>query len=238
MRNRQKILSEVLVIWCISVPCVYSQYYETREYRRPEGRYLSVGILREEFAPRQNNSLADSAASRFTAFMPMVAFRQGQTEVYLGYTRFDERGGSRTAVVFGMQMGHEIPLGGAQSQGLVLPLVIAADYMKVESSALQRDDFNIASIGLGAGLKYHSVAPGAEFWIQGAEVFHFAFQGLAAGTGSSLATMGEAVLFLPRVGIGEGIVLAYRVRLQTWALNDARYDYRSLYHGPSLGILF
>jgi len=170
--------------------------------------------------------------------MPMVTFRQGQTEIYLGYTRFDERGSTRSAIVFGMQMGREIPLGGASPQGLVLPLVIAADYTKVESNGFQRDDFNIASIGIGVGLKYHYVAPDAEFWIQGAEVFHFAFQGLAAGTGSSLATVGEAVVFLPRVGIGEGLVLTYRARLQTWALNDARYNYRSFYHGPSLGILF
>jgi hypothetical protein len=238
MTRLQRTLSEVLTVCCLSVSCLYGQYYETREYKRPEGRYLSLGLLREEFIPRPNNSLADSLTSRYTAFMPLAAFRQGQTEIYLGYTRFEERGSSHSAVVFGMQMGREIPLGGAQAQGLVLPLVIAADYTKVESSVLQRDDFNIASIGLGAGLKYHYVAPDVEFWIQGAEVFHFAFQGLAAGTGSSLATIGEAVVLLPRVGIGEGVVLTYRVRLQTWALNDERYNYRSLYHGPSLGILF
>jgi hypothetical protein len=70
------------------------------------------------------------------------------------------------------------------------------------------------------------------------QIFHIAFQGLAAGTGSSLATVGEAGLLLPRVPIGEGLALSYRVRLQTWSLSDNRFNYRSLYHGPSIGILF
>lgn len=237
-RRRGAALPLLLFLWCGAAPSAYGQYYETREYRRPEGRYLSAGILRDEFVPRPNNSLPDSAAARFAAIMPILAFRQGPVEIYLGYTRFDERGGSHPAVVFGTQITNDVFLGGSRDGGLVLPLMIAADYTKVESGGPQRDDFNLATLGLGAGLKYRLVSPDAEFWIQGVQIFHVAFQGIAAGTGSSLATVAEAGLLLPRVPIGEGVVLAYRVRLQTWSLNDDRFNYRLVYHGPSIGILF
>jgi hypothetical protein len=237
-RKLRGVLCVLLFASCSSVPSLYGQYYDTKEYARPEGRYLSAGILRREFVPRPNNSLPDSAASRFAAFMPMLAFRQGAVEIYLGYTRFEERGGYHSAIVFGTQITNDILLSGSRSGALVLPLMIAADYTKVESSGPQRDDFNLATIGLGAGLKYRLATPGMEFWIQSVQVFHVAFQGIAAGTGSSLMTVGEAVLFLPRVPIGEGLVIGYRVRLQTWSLNDDRFNYRSLYHGPSIGILF
>jgi hypothetical protein len=232
------VLPALLFLWCSAVPALYGQYYDTREYARPEGRYLSAAILRREFVPRSNNSLPDSVASRFAALMPMIAFRQGSVELYLGYTRFEERGSHRSAIVFGTQITNDVHLSGSRPGALVLPLMIAADYTKVESGGLQRDDFNLATIGLGAGLKYRLVTPDMEFWIQGVQVFHVAFQGIAAGTGSSLASVGEAGLLLPRFPVGEGLVLGYRVRLQTWSLNDDRFNYRSLYHGPSIGILF
>ena len=239
MRRRLRgILSSLCVAWGMAVSAMYGQYYEAREYARPEGRYLSAGILREEFAPRPNNSIADSAAYHFGAIMPLLSFRQGSVELYLGYTRFEERGTTRSAIVFGTQIANDILLGGSRPSALVLPLMIAADYTKVASGSLGRDDFNLATIGLGLGLKYRLVTPGTEFWIQGVQIFHIAFQGLAAGTGSSLATVGEAGLLLPRVPIGEGLALNYRVRLQTWSLSDNRFNYRSLYHGPSIGILF
>lgn len=228
-----------LVVACgITARPASGQYYDSQEYRRPEGRYLSLGILRDEFVPRSNNSLPDSVAARFSAAMPILAFRQGPVEIYLGYTRFDERGASRSAVIFGTQITNEFSLGGGRPGGLALPLMIAADYTKVESGGPQRDDFNLATLGLGAGLKYRLVTPDAEFWIQGIQLFHVAFQGIAAGTGSSLATVGEAGLLLPRVPIGGGVVFGYRVRVQRWSLNDDRFNYRLLYHGPSIGILF
>ncbi len=237
---KRRLLSWCVFAWCFVAPAAYGQYYDSEEFRRPEGRYLSAGLLHDEFRPRSNNSLPDSVAARFTQAMPMLTFHQGPGDVYLGYTRFTERGGTHSSVVFGMQLTNDMLLGGGRPAGggLTLPLMLAADYTKVESAGPQRDDFNLATLGLGLGLKYRLVTPEVEFWIQGVQLFHFAFQGLAAGTGSSLATVGEVVLMLPRVPIGEGIVLGYRIRLQTWSLNDDRFNYRELYHGPSIGILF
>jgi hypothetical protein len=88
------------------------------------------------------------------------------------------------------------------------------------------------------GLKFRVTAPSVEFWIQGAQVLHVAFEGIGAGTGSSSATLGEATLLLPRVAIGDGLVISYRARLQSWSMKNDRFNYRSFYHGPSVGILF
>jgi hypothetical protein len=233
-----KLATLLLVAWSATMPAVYGQYYESREEEESGSRAFTAGLLRFEFTPRPTNTLADSAAIRGAALLPMLAFRQGLVEIYVGYTRFEERGSTRSAVVFGTQVARDIPLGGPGPGGLALPLMVAADYTKVSSGALQRDDFNLASIGLGAGLGYRSGGPDMEFWIRGVEVFHVAFQGVASGTGTSLTTVGEAGLFLRRVPIGKGLVLGYRVRLQTWSLSDERFNYRALYHGPSVGILF
>ncbi len=237
-QRRAVVFCLLVFSWGIPFREAWGQYYETREYRRPEGRYASLGILRDEFVPRPGNGLPDSIAARFHSIMPLLAYRPGPVEIYLGYTRFDERGATRSAVVFGTQITNDVSLGGGRPGGVVLPLMIAADYTKVESGGPQRDDFNLATLGIGAGLKYRLVTPEAEFWIQGGQLVHVAFQGLAAGTGSSLATVAEAGLMLPRVPIGEGLVVGYRVRLQTWSLSDDRYNYREVYHGPSIGVLF
>ena len=223
---------------CLWGQRAYGQYYESREYARPEGRYLTAGAVWSEFRPRSSNPSPDSLVSRFNRVIPMIAFHQGLVDLYLGYTTFNDHGESREAIVFGTEVATDIPLLGRRPSALALPLVVSVDYSKVEAAGPKRDNFNIASIGIGVGLKFRTVAPSAEFWIQGLQVAHFSFEGISAGTGSSLATIGEAALLLPRVLLGDGIVISYRARFQSWSMNNDRFNYRSFYHGPSIGILF
>lgn len=217
---------------------LYGQYYESREEGKPAGRFLAAGMMWRDFQPRPANLLPDSLTTRFQRVMPMLSFRQGLVDFYFGYSTFKERGENREAIVFGTQVATEVPLTGMRPSALMLPVMIVADYSKVEATGLRRDNFNIASIGLGIGLKFRVTTPSAEFWIQGVQVVHVAFEGIAAGTGSSLATLGEATLLLPRVPLGDGLVFSYRARLQTWSMKNDRFNYRSFYHGPSVGILF
>jgi hypothetical protein len=227
----------VTACWNLSPHFVSAQYYESQEYSRSDARFVTVGAVWRQFRPRPSNSLPDSLASRFDRVMPMIGFRQGPVQVYFGYTTFMEQEQSREAIVLGTEVSTDFPLFGAGFP-IVLPLMIAADYSKVEAAGLQRDNFNIGSIGIGVGLKFRSVGPSVEFWIQGFHLFQLSFEGIAAGTGSSQATIGEATLLLPRVPIADGIVLTYRIRLQTWSMKNDRFDYRSFYHGPSVGIMF
>ena len=228
-----------LVALCLilSSESARAQYYETEEYPRFNARFITAGAMWQQFRPRPSNSLPDSLATRYDRIMPMMCFRQGPVEVYFGYTTFTQGNQSCQAIVFGTEVSTDLPLFGMRSP-IVLPLMVAADYSKVEAAGPQRDNFNIGSIGIGVGLKFRTIGPSAEFSILGFQTFHFSFEGIAVGTGSSVATIGEATLLLPRVPIANGIVFSYRVRLQTWSMKDDQFNYRSFYHGPSVGIMF
>jgi hypothetical protein len=232
-----RIILCTLVCGALASP-LQAQYYEGHEYPRSEARYLAGGVVWRTFDPRATNTIPDSLVTSFRRLMPMLAFRQGPVDLYFGYMTFREHEQSRQAIVFGTQVASDLLVSGSRSGALLLPLMLAADFSKVETGGPQRDDFNLGSIGLGVGLKFRSVSPSAEFWVQGVQLFHFSFEGVAAGTGSSLATIGEITLLLPRIPVGEGLVFTYRVRLQTWAMNDAQFNFRSLYHGPSIGLMF
>ncbi len=136
------------------------QYYDEEMEPRDRYRSLSLGGMWRDFAPRPTNSLPDSAALRFTKVMPLLAFRQGSVEVYFGYTPFGE-GNDQTAIVLGTTIATELPLSGARTSLLSLPILLAADYAKATGRGLQKDDFNLASIGIGVGVKYgHGV-----YWV-------------------------------------------------------------------------
>jgi hypothetical protein len=65
-----------------------------------------------------------------------------------------------------------------------------------------------------------------------------AVEQLNARTGFSGAVVADAAALVRGLGLGEGLVLGYRFRLQTWSLSDPRFNYRALAHGPYLGVAF
>jgi hypothetical protein len=215
-----------------------AQYLDTREYELTEARYLAVGFVTRDFAPRASNVLSDSLSIRFNRIMPMISYSQGPAEFYFGYARYQLAGNSKTTILFGGRYGTEAPLVGHRHNVLALPIQLAADYTKAEGLGPSRETFNIASVGLGLGLKYRYVTPGIDLSISAMEFAQYSSEGFSVGTGFSAATMGDAVLQIRDVGILEGIAVGYRFRLQTWAMSEARFNYRSLSHGPYLGILF
>ena len=169
--------------------------------------------------------------------MPVIGFRQGPVDIIVGYTRFDQRGNSNAAIFVGTTVSTELPIAGRRGSALVVPIMIAADYTKAESGGPQREDFNVASVGLGAGLKYQLSTESVDFSVHAAEVLQYATEGFSVGSGFSAATIGDATLVLREV-ILNGIALGYRFRYQTWSMSDAQFNYRAISHGPSIGILF
>lgn len=215
----------------------YAQYYEEAEYRSP-ARYLYGGVQNMNFQPRSSNPLSDSLTIEFDRIMPVIGFRQEMMDVTLGYTRFTTGGRSRTAIFFGAVLSTEVPLSGQAQRSLVLPVLISADYMKAEARGSEKDNFNIGSIGIGAGLRYRYSGTGVDFSVGAVEVVHLSSEGFGSGTGFSAATLGEANVMLRGALLLNGIVLGYRFRLQTWSMSDEAFDYRSFSHGPYLGIMF
>jgi hypothetical protein len=216
----------------------HAQYYdEERPYRPLEARYIYAGAMARDFAPRSSNNAPDSATIRYTELMPMIGFHQGVVDVFFGYTRFDQHGKSNATIFFGTLVSTDVHLSGGKSSTLLLPLLFAADYTKAESGGPERDNFNIASVGLGAGLKYRLSTEGFEFSVHAEELAQYSIEGLSTGSGFSAATLADASLIVRDIVL-DGLVLGYRFRYQTWSMSDERFDYRAVSHGPYLGVLF
>ena len=216
----------------------FAQYYEQREYAPSEARYIALGFVEREFAPRGSNSLPDSLTIHYQRAMPIISFRQGTAEFFFGYTTYTLSGSSKSAIIFGARYGAEVPIVGRRSSALLFPLQLAADYTKAEGIGSSRENFNIASVGIGGGLKYRYVNSSTDFSIGVEELGQYSTEGIGIGNGFSAATLGDAVLMLRDVGPLDGIVIGYRFRLQTWSMNEHNFNYRSVSHGPYLGIMF
>jgi len=214
-----------------------AQYYEEPEYTPGEARYLYVGATAINFAPLGSNVAPDSERISFAKIMPMIGFRQGPVDLFIGYTKFDQHGKSNTAIVVGTVVSNEFAVSGRRGNGLMIPVMVAADYTKAESGGPERENFNIASLGLGAGLSYRLTSRSVDLSVRAGELFQFATEGLSTGSGFSAATVADASLVLHELVLN-GIALGYRFRYQTWSMSDARFNYRAVSHGPYLGILF
>lgn len=228
----------VIGLLCAAASIASAQYYDDREYEPPANRYLNGGFMQRDFQPRSSNPNPDSLAISYDHAMPMIGLRQGNVDISFGYTGYTLNGRSRSTIFFGASFVNEFPITGRARTGLLIPAVISVDYTKAESAGPSRENFNIASGGIGTGLKLRHRASNLDFWLQAVEIIHFSTEGFGAGYGFSAATVGEAVLLLPRALVFDGIVLGYRFRLQTWVLNESRFNYRSLAHGPFIGVLF
>jgi hypothetical protein len=228
----------VVAAACVTlVTGVFAQYETQREYNDREVRYVSAGAMFRDFAPRASYTGGDSLAISFNSVMPMIGYHQGMLDVQFGYTRYTLKGGKRNAVFFGTTLSTETPLVNGRPAALAMPVLLSLDYTKAESPGSERDHFNVASLGLGTGLGLRLTGAGTEFSARAVGIYHFSFEGLNTGNGSSLAVVGEASLVLRTIHIGDGIVVGYRFRHQTWNLADGRLNYRVTAHGPYVGVL-
>lgn len=198
---------------------------------------MYIGAMQRNFAPRSSNTASDSTRISYDKLMPMIGFRQGPVDIFVGYTKFDQNGNSKATIFVGTVVSTELPVSGRRKSALVVPLMFAADYTKAESSGPQREDFNVASLGLGAGLKYQLSTSSVDFSVHAGELLQYSTEGFSIGSGFSASTLADASLVLRDI-LFSGIALGYRFRYQTWAMSDAQFNYRVVSHGPYLGILF
>jgi hypothetical protein len=224
-----------MILLLLAAASAPGQYYDEEESLSPGDRFISAGAMWRTFEPRPSNTRPDSAVIRFEGLMPLVAFRQGFVDAYLGYS-VPENG--VTAVVAGTTVSTDLPLVRSRASILSLPIILSADFTKVSSGGAGRDDFNVGSLGIGAGVAFRWRGSRTAFWVQGGEIIHLAFEGFAGKSGSSVATIAEAGVLFAGVGIGEGLALSYRFRMQSWTVGGGQSDYTSTYHGPSIGVIF
>ena len=234
----RRVLGCALVVLTICATRVRAQYYEEKEYSPSEARYISLGAVDVKFSPRYSNTQPESLMIRFKRTMPVVSFKHGGAEVLFGYTTYPLLGGSRSAIYFGGKFESEVPIVGRKPGALLFPLLVSADFTKAESAGPSRDDFNLASIGIGGGLKFRYIGSSIDFSIGVEEVAQYSSEGFGVGSGFSASTLGDAVMLLKDISLLEGIAIGYRFRLQTWSMNETRFNYKSTLHGPYLGVMF
>lgn len=216
---------------------LFGQYYE-RPYEHTENRFIHVGFLQRDFQPRYTNPHPDSLAINYSRIMPTIGFRQGLVDVTFGYTRFSLRGNDKTSILASVTVGNDVPITFSRTSALLLPLMISSDYTRTDNTGGDKENFNVGSVGIGAGLKYRLTRPRFEFSLHAAEAVHWSFEGFSTGSGFSAATIGEALFVFRDVLVLDGITLGYRFRYQTWNMNNAKFDYKSLSHGAFVGVMF
>lgn len=216
---------------------LYAQYYE-RPYEEASSRFIHAGFFHRNFEPRFTNTFPDSQKTGYNRIMPTIGFRQGLVDVTFGYTRFTIRGENKTSIFAGVAVGKDFPVVFSPTSALLIPVQVSSDYTRTDNTGSDIESFNIGSVGIGAGLKYHLKHQRFEFILSGTESVHLSFEAFNTGTGFSAATIGEA-LFVFRHVIGlDGITLGYRFRYQTWNMGNDKFDYKSLSHGAFLGVIF
>ncbi len=235
IKTRQ--ISLAFLLMAMLASNLFGQYYE-RSYDQPSNRFIHAGFLQKDFEPRGSNVQPDSLSIRYSRIIPVIGFRQGLVDLMLGYSQFKLRGDSKTTLFASLTVGNDIPLSFSPSHALLVPLMISSDYTRADNSGGDRENFNIGSVGIGAGLKYRFIQPQFEFWIHAAEAVHWSFEGYSTGSGFSAATTGEALFVFREALLLDGITLGYRVRYQTWNMNNAKFDYKSLSHGAFVGVMF
>ena len=215
-----------------------AQYREPSEYNPTEVRFISAGLLQSEFRPLASNTLDDSLAIRYDQLMPVVGFRQGGVEILAGYTRYDLRGTSCESVILSATVLQDLLVAGGLKEALLLPVMFSSDFVKAETQGPTRETFSVTSLGIGAGLKFRSFGRSHDAWVSLLGVAHYSFEGLGTGSGFSPALIGEATVLLPDAVWSVSLAMGYRFRLQSWSMSEERFNYRSVSHGPYIGVVF
>ena len=238
MKKIMRTFSAATVVLLATTNLCLAQYDTPREYEPTEIRAISAGLSMMEFNPKTANAESDSIGIRFRSLIPLLDFRSGLMDIHFGYTRFSQNNHMEPAILVGMNVGTEIPVLGKRSSTLLLPLLIAADFTRADAEGVARNSFNVASVGIGLGLKYRITNQSLDAWLSAVAVAHYATQGFSVNAGFSGAILAELIAYFPAVPVGDGICVGYRFRFQSWSMPDANLNYRMILHGPSIGIAF
>jgi len=235
MKSHRNVLILFLLVVCIHTIGL-AQYFDPEETATNRGRYIAGGAVMSDFRPLSSNSRPDSLLIRYSTWVPMVSARQDLFSIYFGYGTFNLGGTKKSTVIFGLEVGTAFPL--SKGSGLSVPVSLGVNYTRAGSLGPEKETFNIASTGIGLGIMYRAQGNRFDFRIGASEFLHYSFEGFNTGAGFSAATVGEATLWAKNWLVLNGVLFGYRFRYQTWAMNNKNLNYRSLSHGPFIGVSF
>jgi hypothetical protein len=232
-----RIVRGVILAALVCAARAAGQYEEPVDVAPPEWRYVWAGAAFRTFEPLASNTAAPDAQITYDAVMVSAGLRQGPVDLSVGYASYDQRGESFSSVIVNLLYAFPFALTGPGRTAVFLPVFVGADYTKAEAAGPERNTFNIASIGAGLGLEVRHRTPGLELSVRAGGLAHYSTEAYNFTGGFSAAVVGEAAVLLPRIRIGDGLALGYRVRYQTWSMSDEVFNYKTLAHGPFLGVM-
>jgi hypothetical protein len=211
------------------------QYIE-RDERTPGdlSRFIAVGVIRRDFTPMGSNTAPDSLRIRYGSLLPGVTFRQSGFEICLAYGRYTANGKRSEMVMLSSTYSNDLPLSG--SRALAASLIIGADYAKAGAGATVRDDFNLASVGIGLGLVSAPDVGRLKLSLSVHALMHLSYEAYSARSASSPAVLAGGTVLFPGGPIGDGLALGYRFRWQQWS-TGGYFDYRAVNHALFFGVI-
>lgn len=128
-----------------------------------------------------------------------------------------------------------------------VPIQLFTNYRRVQESGVALlEEFNITTLGLGAGVGYYGAfGENALFELRSVPVIGYAVQSFGDSSGLAWLWETDVQLHLASVFNNIGLSFGYHVRLMSWNVNasgafvniaEDLYDYRDVKHTFSLGI--
>lgn len=205
-----------------------------------EYRTLGAAYNQQTFSPRSSNTLPDSNRIQFSTALPFIELRQNNGRLSIGYQTYSDRYGKKkeSFSVYG-ETHNDIALTERKNQRaeFVIPIIVAANYLRAESPNNAVKDFDIGSLGLGTGVKFKHFQRsfGVQAFVIG--TLFYASEGFSTEYGSQNSVAAELQFIIPQI-IYEGIMIGYRFESQRWNMNDVSFNYERQYHGLFAGFLF
>jgi len=232
----KKILSLIVIVSfsLISQDFGY-EYMMLSDYRA-----IGVSYTQQKFSPRSSNTLSDSSAISFSTALPFIEFRQNNGRLSIGYqTYLDISGKTKESFSVYGETHNDIALTDRkkQSAAFVIPIIVAANYVRAESPKNGAKDFDIGSLGLGTGLKFKHFERSFGFQAFVIGTIYYASEGFSTEFGSQNSVAAEIQFLIPEI-IYEGMIVGYRFESQRWNMNDVTLNYQRQYHGLFVGFLF
>jgi hypothetical protein len=225
-----------IVFFCVSL--LNGQDFGYAYYSMTDFRSLGVSYNAQKFSPAGSHPFPDSAGFRFTSAMPMIEYREMQARVAVGYQSYTVNGNSHNAFSVFMESGNDFSLSGKeQRNGFFVPIKLSANYLRAGNSTPGQKNFDIGSLGFGAGGKYRYITREFAIQIFATGSIHYASVGFGTEYGSQTSLAGEVQWIVPEIFFG-GVIAGYRYERQQWDMSDALLNYRRWYHGPFIGVIF
>lgn len=237
-----KTIVRSIVIVSISILCstgATAQDFQSsyRDYDLLDFRSLGAGAAANTFEARGDNVLSDSLRIQFSTPALFLEYRQMDIRIAVSYSHYTLHGAGMSSYAIYAEGSTDLAIAAGRSGGLYLPFIIATNYVRADGIGSSSSIFDVGSVGVGAGLKYRYLSETFGLQAYAGAVIHYSTVGFSIDHGSSSSGRGELELLFPEL-VWKGAVIGYRVETQQWIMTDAKLNYRRLYHGAFVGLLF